>query len=259
MLSNSANVNSAIEKISNMHADMGSTNIYKALSLIFSDQVDDEYPRSLFLITDGGEENSMYSMNLIKNNATKCRIHGFGIQTNGREAQFIQDAAKLGKGCASFIDNIDELGGKIVSSLIKCALPCMNKWEINWHGQAVPETLNLGSIYYGERFIQYILMDNIPENLPSIKYFDTYKKCNKEIAITHQKLINGDEIFKLWAKNKINDLKENANANQKEIIDISIKYQVPSLFTAFICIKENLYCIQKELKTIRIYNVRENM
>ena len=127
MMSNSENISSAIEKINNMDANMGGTNIYKALSLIFSDPVDDKYPRSLFLITDGGEGDSAHSINLIKNSVTKCRIHGFGIQTNGREAQFIQDAADLGKGCASFINNIDELGGKIVSSLSKCALPCMNK------------------------------------------------------------------------------------------------------------------------------------
>ena len=196
ILAYSKNVNSAIEKISSMNANMGGTNIYKTLSLIFSDPVDDKYPRSLFLITDGGEGDSMHSINLIKNNATKCRIHGFGIQTSGREAHFIQDAANLGKGFASFINNIDELGGKIVSSLSKCILPCMNTWEINWAGQAVPQTQNLGSIYYGERFIQYILMDNIPENILTVEYYDTYKKHYQEVAVTNQKLINGDEIFK---------------------------------------------------------------
>ena len=52
--------------------------------------------------------------------------------------------------------------------------------EYHWPGQAVPEVQNLDSVCYGERFIQYILMDNIPEILPIIKYFDTYKRgCNK--------------------------------------------------------------------------------
>ena len=38
-----------------------------------------------------------HSIGLIKNNTSKCRIHGFGIQTNGEEAKFIQDAADLNK------------------------------------------------------------------------------------------------------------------------------------------------------------------
>ena len=61
-------------------------------------------------------------------------------------------------------------------------------------------------------------MNEQPNKIPIIKYFDTYKKCNKEIIVTDEKVINGDQIFKLWAKNKINDLKENLDANKKEII-----------------------------------------
>ena len=65
MLSNSENINSGIGKINKMDIDMGFTNIYKALSLIFSDSVDDENPGSLILIANGGEKdpNSFYRFN----------------------------------------------------------------------------------------------------------------------------------------------------------------------------------------------------
>ena len=102
-------------------------------------------------------------------------------------------------------------------------------------------------------------MDNIPENILTVEYYDTYKKHYQEVAVTNQKLINGDEIFKLWAKNKMHDLKENSNDSQNKIIDISIKYQVSSPFTAFVCINENVECIQRELKIIKRINTRQSI
>ena len=131
MLSNLDNVSVAINEISKMSANMSGNDIHKALLSIFLVPADIEYPRSLFLLTDGGESNFVAPINLIKSNATKCRIHGFGIEARGRDAQFIQDAADLGNGYANFIYNMDELGAKVINSLSKCAIPCMNKWEIN--------------------------------------------------------------------------------------------------------------------------------
>ena len=125
--STSEMVTSALKSINEFSANMGGTNIYKALEIIFQEPANNAYPRTLFLLTDGGEGNPQYSLSLIQNNISECRIHAFGIQSNKNEADFITKAAKFGKGCSFFINNPEEISKKIILALSKSIMPCMNK------------------------------------------------------------------------------------------------------------------------------------
>ena len=116
-------------------------------------------------------------------------------------------------------------------------MPCINHWEINWTGTAVPTSAKIGSVYYGEIFTQYLLMDSLPESLLTIKYFDTYSKRDGEITIQRTEELEGEAVFKLWAKNQIAELSFQQLPDSSKIIEISKEYQVASLLTAFICVK----------------------
>ena len=252
-ITSTENINKAISLLEMMDATMGGTNIYNALSLIFEIDADHQYPRNLFLITDGGETNSQDSLALIKEKKSACRIHGFGIQCSGKEAKFLSVAAKLGKGSAFFVNDIQELGKSVISALTKCVLPCMNKWNISWTGTAVPTDRNIGCVYYGEMFTQYVLMDVLPDSLPGITYFDTYSKSDIEVSIQRTDILEGDQVFKLWAKNQITELSQDRTKNSRDIIEISKEYQVVSPLTAFACVKPQEGEVRDDLKTIKIY------
>ena len=242
----------AISQLSVMNADMGGNDICSALKLAFQFEPENEYPRSLFLITDGGESDWRPSLSLIKENKSECRIHGFGIQASDSDAKFLSEAAELGKGSSFFVYDIQELGKNVVKALSKCVMPCMNKWEINWVGRAVPTSKNIGSVYYGEMFTQYVLMDTLPGSLPVIRYFDTYQKRDIEVNIHRSEIVEGEQIFKLWAKNQIAELSMNREINSREIIEISKDYQVVSSLTAFVCVKTQDGVATGDLKTIKV-------
>ena len=242
----------AISQLSVMNADMGGNDICSALKLAFQFEPENEYPRSLFLITDGGESDWRPSLSLIKENKSECRIYGFGIQASTCDAKFLSEAAELGKGSSFFVYDIQELGKNVVNALSKCVIPCMNKWEINWAGRAVPTSKNIGSVYYGETFTQYVLMDALPNSLPTIQYFDTYQQRDIGVNIYNSEIVEGDQLFKLWAKNEIAELSMDSKKNSKEIIKISKEYQVVSPLTAFICVKTQDGVVVGDLKTVKI-------
>ena len=140
----------------------------------------------------------------------------------------------------------------MVKALSKCVMPCMNKWEINWVGRAVPTSKNIVSGYFAETFTQYVLMDELPESLPVIRYFDIHQKRDIEVNIHRSEIVEGEQIFKLWAKIQIAELSMNREINSREIIEISKDYQVVSPITAFSCVKTQDGVVIGDLKTINI-------
>ena len=63
---------------------------------------------------------------------------------------------------------------------------------------------------------------------------NTNKKKKLYIDVSSDaKFIHGDSIFKMCCKNYFKELEKN-KANEPLITKLSIKYQIPSLFTSFI-------------------------
>ena len=238
MTYNSQNIQKSIKKIEGFEADMGGTDILEPLRDIFSTPPSHEYPRTLFLLTDGEVSNAEAVINLIKTESGRCRVHGFGIG-DGVDEYLISKAAKAGKGHSYFIKNNKDLGSKIINSLKQCMMPCLNTWAIDWIGESYPATDKIGTVYYGEMCVQYILFDSMPNTLPLIKCFDNFTNTFKELTISSLDHIQGDQIFKLWAKKKLEFLSSDLKKNRQEIIGISKQFGIPSEITAFICVKEN--------------------
>jgi von Willebrand factor A domain-containing protein 5 len=237
-VNSSASVARAVTLINKFEANMGGTNIYSPLSEIFCTKPEIDYPRTIFLLTDGQVNNPEAIVQLIQGNSNNCRVNGFGIG-NDVDTSLIKRAAKAGGGSAHFITNAQEIGKKVITALKSCIFPCTNHWENNWPGESYPMPSQMGNIYYGEKFVQFIMMDSLPNTTPTVKYFDSLSKQFIEVVTSNFTEINGDQIFKLWAKKKIDYLCQEAESNKSEIIEVSKNFGIPSEFTSFICVKEN--------------------
>ena len=73
---------------------------YTPLKWIFDSQP--EYPRSVFLISDGGVGNADRLYQIIRENVKNSRLHAFGIG-QGAEKDIIMNLAKSGKGVHEFV------------------------------------------------------------------------------------------------------------------------------------------------------------
>ena len=257
-----------IQQLENFEADMGGTDIFAPLTSIFSDSPcldppvnklskyffgagsSRECARSIFLLTDGQVSNNNEVIKLIKENAKNSRVYGFGIG-NQVDTGLITDSSKAGKGRAYFASNVETLGRLVISALQHSILPCVNSWEINWTGECYPPTEKIGNVYYGERCVQYILLDTLPQIHPVIKWYDNFTKKINQLAISEFQVLEGDQIFKLWAKHKI-ELLSDSNETKGEVIQLSKEFQIPSPLTAFICVKQNSEAVVGDMQSRRI-------
>ena len=231
-------VKAAIARISAFSADMGGTNIYQPLSLVFSKSPARGYPRTIFLLTDGQVSDPGEVVEIIRKNSGKCRVHGFGIGEDV-DVSLIKNSAKAGKGCASFITNTEDIGKKVISALQKCIFPCVNEWCIDWNGECYPNTDKIGSLYYGERCIQYVMLDERPNRAINIRFFDNYSKEFKEHSICNFQEVPGDSLLKLWTKGKLDYLLNDSAQNEIQIVQLSVESGIPTTLTSFVCVKEN--------------------
>ena len=249
VLANSETVNHSIAILSSYTADMGGTNIYGPLEHVFKQAISNDYPRFIFLITDGDVSDTESVIGLIKKNSAFCRISAFGIED--ANPNLIYKAAEAGRGEAYIIKKAEEIGKCVIDSLSKCMVPCILDFQVDWEADCVPSNRNIGILKYGERFIQYSIMDHISTTRPVLKFFDTYAHKQLEYSISLQQEIPGDQIFKLWAKNKIQDM-ISESMPKESIIKISTEFKVPSPYTAFICVKKNLESSAGDMETVHI-------
>ena len=254
-VNSSVTVDQAVQNINSFGADLGGTNIYDPLTQIFNQGLIQGYSRTIFLITDGQVENSNLVIELIEHNSDKSRVHSFGVGSDFDKLLII-NSAKAGKGSWNFIEKTEEIGEKVISALIKSITPSVNQWEISLQGEHYPTTSKIGNIHYGERFIQYYLLDKIPNDGITLKYFDNFEKGIVETPIGCLDFIEGEQIFKLWAKMKIEHLSKDRKSNENEIKKLSICAGIPCALTSFICVKENENPVLDEFVS-RIIKIRE--
>ncbi|OMJ74517.1 hypothetical protein SteCoe_26519 [Stentor coeruleus] len=240
-----------MKMLGDLEADMGGTDIFNPLGAVLNNGIIENYPKSIFLITDGCVERPENVIGLIKRHEGICRVHSFGIGSDA-DRNLIRNSAKAGRGNAYFVEKSKDLAHSVINALKKSVVPSLNKWESTWQGEIYPKNEDLGFVFYGEPCIQYILMDSIPSHMVTIKCYDNFKGTNIEIPINNFQIVENPDIIKLWAKHKISHLEKSSDQNSKEIISLSTFFQIPSILTSFICIIENENPTISDLKHVPI-------
>ncbi len=104
-----------------MSANLGGTEIFSPLSFIFdSTELLKNYPRNIFLITDGGVSDTKEVISLIEKNNNACNVFALGIGS-GASTELINGVGKSGNGKSEFITNLSLVDEKVIS-LLKCSL-----------------------------------------------------------------------------------------------------------------------------------------
>jgi hypothetical protein len=65
--------------VNTFEADMGGTNIIEPLEAVFNMNRKKNFPRHVFLLTDGDVDNPKLVTNIIKKNAANNRVHSIGV------------------------------------------------------------------------------------------------------------------------------------------------------------------------------------
>lgn len=240
----------AISIISAFNSDLGGTEIYSPLKAIYdTHNPESNIPKVIYVLTDGDVGNADAIIRLVKVNRNKARVLTIGIGS-GTSNYLIKSVAKAGGGKYEFVRDEDNLGEKVKFMITSAISPYLTDVKISFgeYDEFVtdiqPKTNEVPFILKDEPFkLYFILKKDYPSDLRAhISYFDSSLNMRLTATIAITKKFQGTIVHKIFAKNKIEDLIASQESNEfdKDIVDLSLKYQVLSTKTAFIMlIQEN--------------------
>ena len=261
------NVLSTKQKISNLNADLGGTNISSPLKEIFNSKDYDkmQLSRNLFILTDGEVDNSEECLELISNNSEKFKVHSIGIG-NDFDKNLIEKSGIQGKGSYHFVHNIEEINSVIIQCLNQCLKPYIIDSKFKLSNEEVQYEFIPKDVFYQDEILTYSFMkkgkhndENIKINFNSTEYNNGEKIVNEIIEFPNKTILelpDGDILSKIIIGNI---LKNNSDTkiNEQEIA-LSIKYKILSKKTSLFAEIENESKIIGELKKIDLTQKKIN-
>lgn len=94
----------------------------------------------MFVLTDGGVNNTERVIQMVKENIKYSRVHTIGVG-NGASEALIQGCAEKGKGKYVFIQDNENVSGKIIELLSAAMSPVITKFVVDFDDKVV-ETIN---------------------------------------------------------------------------------------------------------------------
>ena len=110
----------ALKEIEKYDADMGGTELFRPLERIYKFKAINEYPRKIFLLTDGCVYNTKQITNLILQNASHTNVYSLGIG-NGCSSELIRETARMGRGNFEFVQDSVNISSKAIW-LLQCSI-----------------------------------------------------------------------------------------------------------------------------------------
>jgi ubiquitin/uncharacterized protein YegL len=166
---NLENVDKTLQTLQTFDADMGGTEILHALNGIFKIAPQKDYPRKVFLLTDGCVYNTKEVAHLVKKNNTLAEVYTLGIG-NGCSTELIRSCAKNGNGKYEFVQDSNNISFKVVSLLNASVSPRIFNFQLTYQmdGEDIvfPRPESISSVISDEQLNIYILLKNLKNPTP---------------------------------------------------------------------------------------------
>ncbi|XP_072557817.1 von Willebrand factor A domain-containing protein 5A-like isoform X4 [Paramormyrops kingsleyae] len=244
-----ANMETAVQKVKSMQADMGGTEILQVLQDVYSKPCLPSRPRQLFVFTDGEVGNTKDVIDLVKRHALSHRCFTFGIG-EGASSALVNGMAEGGSGHPQFITGAERLQPKVMQSLQFALQPVVEDISVKWNIPADISVTPLSPlpnvIFQNQRAILYFqLTGQSSGNISgSVSLHYTLDKKAVENTLTLNMKPKEDSsmlIHRLGARKAILTLEgERGEAGDKtgkeRAVELSIQSGVSSSYTAFIAV-----------------------
>uniref|UniRef100_A0A4W4E7K5 VIT domain-containing protein n=1 Tax=Electrophorus electricus TaxID=8005 RepID=A0A4W4E7K5_ELEEL len=244
-----------VQRVKQMQADMGGTEILQPLKHIYSQPCIPNHPRQVFIFTDGEVGNTKDVLQLVRSNADSHRCFSFGIG-EGASTALITGMAQEGSGHAQFITGADRMQSKVMQSLRYALQPAVTDIAEVW---SVPEGMSVTLLsppvkvlFNGQRALIYAQLKG---KVRDFKMLFITALLVGWIALLYQHVTNtlsfslnpaentGLTIHRLAARSRIRSLEQEQQAEgdgkeelRARVVELSVQAGVSSSHTAFIAI-----------------------
>eukprot|EP01091_Cochliopodium_minus_P013480 TRINITY_DN4356_c0_g1_i2.p1 TRINITY_DN4356_c0_g1~~TRINITY_DN4356_c0_g1_i2.p1 ORF type:complete len:740 (-),score=158.49 TRINITY_DN4356_c0_g1_i2:133-2352(-) len=265
---NEENLEIAINHAKTIDADMAGTELYQPLKAIFEFPYDDNYPRQLFILTDGDITNTQQTIDLVKKEACTTRVFALGIGS-AASRPLVTGLANAGKGSYEFVNEREAESLKVkVLAMLKTALEpilrnCIIDWPIDILGskKSFQYPAKIRPIFNGERLMAVCLLTEIEkQRFPEfVKVPIKGKRADgKEFSIVLPVDVKtakvGNTVHRIAGYLLCRELDEGTSlihmSSKKDkksfdkklveqlIVHLGTKYQIESSFTSYVMFEE---------------------
>ncbi|KAF2076820.1 hypothetical protein CYY_001848 [Polysphondylium violaceum] len=232
--------------ISNIDADMGGTELFQPIKEILQQEYDQEYPRQLFILTDGCVSSRDELIKYVGTESNSTRIFTLGIGS-GVDKELVIGLSNSCKGFYELIDDNNDMQNRVMKLVNIAMEPAFSNIKVDWGIPSFVQSPQLiRPIFYNERMMIYALSEKkiekqnftitITGNSPSGKQIEYSIPIDLEAVSNNDKA--STNIHSLAAFKIIHDLeyreKKKSENNSEEIIRLSKKYSIISTKTSFI-------------------------
>ncbi|XP_075437249.1 von Willebrand factor A domain-containing protein 5A-like isoform X2 [Ascaphus truei] len=241
----------AVEKVNQMEADFGGTEILQPLTKIYKTAGRPEHPRQLFVFTDGEDENTEHVIAEVQRNSNNHRCFAFGIG-EGASTALIKGISRAASGTCEFITGKERMQPKVLRAL-KCSLqPTVKDISLRWTLPPGLESVLLSkapsAIYQGHRSIVYAQLKGKADEGKEGEVCLEYKfkgelfKNVLQFPLRREK-VESPTIHRLAAKALISELEHGTDRDSEEvkkrILETSIQSGVISSLTAYVAVNKD--------------------
>ncbi|XP_047675507.1 von Willebrand factor A domain-containing protein 5A-like isoform X11 [Tachysurus fulvidraco] len=257
----------AVQKVKEMQADMGGTEILPALEHIYKQPCISNHPRQLFIFTDGEVGNTKDVLHCVKSNADFHRCFSFGIG-EGASSALITGLAENSCGHAQFITGTDRMQAKVMQSLRYALQPAVTDITEDWFGLSFSHlSPQIKSLFHGQRALIYAQLKGEECQNPdakgkiSVHYRLGVQEVTNSVDFFLKPVENtGMAIHRLGARSLIRSLERDErvdgadkDALKARVVELSKQCGVSSSHTAFIAVhKGNKQAVKGPLVKRRI-------
>ena len=264
-----------IDVISTFDADLGGTEIYNPIKIALEFENIKNYPRNIFLLTDGCVSDSISIYDIIKRNTHKGFVHSLGIG-DGCSSSFIQDVARFGRGNSELISEESDMSEKVVGLLKSTMKPFLTNFDISFDKNIVdfiipdPETISM--IKINEPLNFFVFLNKNFRDVKETSFKMTYESnpenkkvtenivCQINDSMMTNDLLHKFGIYKLLKeqeeielkKIKSDSLESMLKGLQKKEIDLALNYKILTEKTSFICLIKEKTNLNKKI-TVPVY------
>ncbi|CDW72219.1 UNKNOWN [Stylonychia lemnae] len=268
---NDESMDSAIRTVSQFSANMGGTEIYKPLEFAIQ-SITTKLQKRIFMLTDGAVENRQRVIELAEKCPFDIRIHSIGV---GRDCdvKLVQEVARKGRGSCSLVLENKDLKTIVIQALGRAKDPSYSNFKLYLAPQASICVNNMKhdftnttgiELFRNEIFLMLSIVSKKDFSKLKLKASsDIHPVSNKGInhewtKANFKQLDKGEELFKIAARMKINELSNPISRYDsidiKSIQEKSLKYQVLSKHTSFLAINKNDEKPVGELRQVKLLN-----
>ena len=244
-LVNDDNINLALNLVMNFDADMGGTEIKKALDYIHTNLTERDLSNRIFVMTDGAvwDVNSCLTTveKTFKDPKLDIRFYSLGIG-NGCDESLVRGIAQNGGGECELVKNEEDISDKIIYLLESSMSYCLNNLtcELKNNSDKILQKNIIPRIINSNIEI-YALLDDptlIKNNSIICNFSFKEKSYNFESKIDIKKSVVSDTLHKIFLRDILDSELD---------IELAVKYQILSPGTAFYCLVQENNLSDEEL------------